>query len=389
MAIDLGQARRSPERAATPASATGGGKAEPWVHPLRRWAQFDLTGGRISLGDLVVFTQQLALLLRGGNGLVPSIDALAEQVESRAFRAALEEIHDRLEAGGELSECLERHPRIFDRLYVSIVRAGEASGKLQSSLEQLGRILETRQRLQSEIREAMTYPIILTVIMVIVVIFMLVYMVPRFGDLFTGLGDELPFSTRLILAAGDFLRSRWWTLIPILGLAAIGGRKIWNLPAVRDAWDRGKMKLPLIGGFFADSYLYQVFSSFGLLLGSRVPHLEAIGIVRRAIRNVHYERFFARLSEHVETGRGVASAFQEADFLPRAVKLMVTTGESSGALDRAMLGLSERYRESLERGIRRLSSMIEPVLLVVMGLMVGFLAISFIVPLFKLSRAVH
>jgi type II secretory pathway component PulF len=389
MAIDLGKLQSSAPAAGAPA-APGRAPETEWVHPLRRLASADLFASRnVPLAERVAFTQQLAMLLRSGNGLLPSLHAIASQTRQPLLRRALESVHDRLESGRPLSDALEQHPEIFDTLYVSIVRAGEATGNLAQSLDRLAAILETRGRVRSQIREAMTYPVFLMVIMSVVVVFMLVYMVPRFGTLFGDMGNQLPWSTRLILAAGGFLRSRWWALPPIMLLTGYGIRRAWRMPSVRNAWDRAKLQLPVAGALFSESYLFQLFSSLGLLLGSRVPHLEAIGIVRRAIRHSQYERFFDELARHVEAGRGVAQAFQEASFLPGTVKLMIATGESAGALDEVMLSLGERYRASLETDIRRLSKLMEPMMLVVMGLMVGFLAVSFILPLFRLSRMVH
>jgi type II secretory pathway component PulF len=389
MAIDLGKLQ-APAPATGPPAAPGRAPETEWVHPLRRLATTDLFAPRsVPLSDRVTFTQQLAMLLRSGNGLLPSLHAIASQTRQPLLRRALERVHERLESGCNLSDALEQHPETFDTLYVSIVRAGEATGRLTQSLDRLAAILETRGRVRAQIREAMTYPVLLMVIMAVVVVFMLVYMVPRFGALFGEMGNELPWSTRLILQSGGFLRSRWWALPPILFLTGYGIRRFWRMPSVRDAWDRAKLRIPVAGALFSEGYLFQLFSSLGLLLGSRVPHLEAIGIVRRAIRHAQYERFFDELAKHVEAGRGVAQAFQEATFLPDTVKLMITTGESAGALDEVMLNLSERYRASMESDIRRLSSLMEPMLLVVMGLMVGFLAVSFILPLFKLSRMVH
>ncbi len=357
---------------------------------FRRFLDIQIGGSsKASLEELVFTTRQLSLLLETGNGLVPSIEAIAKPLRPSDLKAALQSVHDRLEEGAVLSECLERHPRVFDAFYISIVRAGESTGTLRESLDRLVRVLEIRRHLHSRFKEAMTYPIVLTCIMVAVILFMLVYMFPRFSDLFADLGDELPGMTRLLLESGQFLRSRWMFILPMTIMVAVGTRKLLQRPQLRRAWDGAKMGLPMLGVVFKKAYLFQVFSSLGLLLSSRVPHLEAIQITRRAVHNVRFEGFFARLAEHVEAGHGVALAFQESRIFPQTVKLMVSTGEASGALDRIMTRLSEHYREELESDIRRLSSMIEPLMLVVMGVMVGSVAVSFILPLIKLSRGVH
>jgi len=374
---DRGEAQE-PARAPAGRARTGSG-----------WNRGLFSGRRASLDELVLLTRQLSLLLQSGNGLVPSMAALAQQTGSPTMHAVLGDVHERLQEGRTLSSCLEAHPRFFDPLFVNIVRAGEASGELRESLIRLSSILETRRRLRARVREAMTYPLILTVIMAGVVVFMLLYLVPRFGTLFQEMGDALPWSTRLILGSVDLARSRWWALIPMIGVAVVGGRALARREAVRRVWDWLKVSLPVVGRLTTEAYLFQLFSAFGLLLGSRVPHLAAIDIVRATVRHSRYQSFFAELQRHVEAGRGVAQAFREADFLPETVKLMVFTGEMSGALDTVMVHLSEHYREELESDIRRVSTLVEPVMLVVMGLMVGFIATAFILPLFRLSRLVH
>jgi type II secretory pathway component PulF len=389
MAIDLARIQAAPEPHPAPVTvvpehrAASAGRATGWNNPA--WLQ----PRGVPVEELVLFTQQLALLLQTGNGIAPSIEILATQARAPALRIALLDVRQRLVAGSELSEGLERHPRVFDRLFVSIIRAGEKSGELRRSLESLAGMIEVRRRLRARIREAMTYPIVLSVIMAGVVVFMMTYMFPRFADLFADLGNELPITTRMLLGLAGFLRSRWWILPPIAGLAGYGIHRLWQVERVRQGWDGLKLSLPFVGRLYHEAYLYQLFASLSLLLGSHVPHLEAIRIAREAVRNVRYQAFFNRLAESVEAGRGVSQAFVEAPFLPGAVKLVVTTGESSGSLPLVMGRLSERYREDLESDIRRMSTMLEPILLVVMGLLVGLVAVSFITPLFKLSRAVH
>lgn len=390
MAIDLARIQGSEQsaREAPLKEVPAQKKAQPSL--LRKLLSLEI-GGRhnVSLNELVLFARQLALLLETGNGLVPSILSIAPLMHGSKLEKVLKQVGAGLEEGRGLSESLGLYPDVFDTFFVSILRTGEASGSLRKSLDRLAAVLETRQRLRSRVMEAMTYPIVLTVIMAAVVIFMLTYMFPRFSVLFAGLTEELPWNTRLLLGSGELLRSRWWLVLPIAVLVGVGARRLWRVEPVRRTWDAFKLRLPIAGALYTEAYMFQLFSSLGLLLESRVPHLEAFEIARHAINNASFDGFFDNLAEHVEAGRGVAPAFQESKFLPSTVKLMVSTGETSGALDTVMARLSHHYREELERDIRRLSSLIEPIMLVVMGLMVGFIVVSFIVPLFKLSRAIH
>ncbi len=347
------------------------------------------TGNKVTLDDLVLLVQNLVLMLQNGTGLVPAVSAMASQAERPVLRQILSEIRDQLEDGAVLSDCLLRHPKVFDSMFVAAVKAGEASGALAESLSRLSGMLEVRRQLRTRLREALTYPAVVTAVMAIVMVFMLVYMVPKFGEIFRDMGDELPISTRLMLGAAELIRSRWWAVIPTLVAIGVGARWLLRHPRATGLWDRAKLVLPITGRFYGTACLYQIFASLGLLLGSRVPHLEAIAIVRQSVRAPRFEGFFDSLLDQVEAGRGMSRAFTEAPFLPEPVKLSVSTGEAAGALDTVMVRLGDRYREDLESDIRRLATVIEPIMLVVMGVMVGIIAISFILPMFKLSRAMH
>jgi type II secretory pathway component PulF len=345
--------------------------------------------GRVSLEDVVLFTDQLALLLRTGNGLVPSIAALSAQLRSPAMRDVLHRVHCDLQEGSSLSDSLARNPRAFSPLYVNLVRAGEATGDLQGSLGQLAEMLGIERGLRARVREATAYPTVILCLMGAVLVFTMAYVLPRFADLFSGVEDQLPITTRGLIAVASAVHSRWWLFPPIIMTAAASAHWALKTAALRRLWDRAKPRIPLVGRLYEEAYLYRLFSSFSLLLASHVPLLEAIEIVRGLVRDVRYSALFEGLSKNVEVGHGVTRAFQESDFIPDTVKLMVATGERSGALDTVMGTLAVRYREDLESDIRRLSTLLEPALLIVMGAFVGLIALSLIVPIFKMSRTIR
>ena len=366
-------------------TATGG-----LGHALRRLGQVQLFASKnASAEDVIFFTQQLALLLDTGNSLVPAISALAKQAGSPALQKVLAQVTLDLESGADFSGALRQHPEVFDGFFISLIRAGEASGALSESLKRIKGILDVKRSLRTQIKEAMAYPVVLMCVMGVTLVFMFAFIIPKFDAIFDGMHDILPASTRLLLGTSDLIRNHWQIVLPAAVAFAIGLRMLTKLPQVRGIWDRIKPRLPVAGTLTSLGHLHQLFSSFGLLLGSRVPLLETIGIVREAIRSAQYEAFFSRLSRNVEAGEGLAKTFQEARFLPETVKLMVATGEQAGALDTVMVQLSEYYRQELEAQIRRLSVTLEPVMLVVMGTMVGFIAVSFIVPIFKMSQTMH
>jgi type II secretory pathway component PulF len=370
-----------------PSSRRPKGERENFLTRLNKIQLFE--SKKVTPEDVIFFTQQLALLLDTGNSLAPAISALAKNASSPPLKKVLEQVTSDLEAGADFSASLGKHPAIFGSFFVSLIKAGEASGALSKSLKRIKGVLEVRRTLRTKIREAMAYPVVLLSIMGVTLVFMFIFIIPKFESIFAGMEDLLPASTRMLLGTSDLIRTQWMLLLPIALAAAVGLRFLVRRPFLHSAWDRIKLKLPLLGPMASLGYLHQLFSSFGLLLGSRVPLLETIGIAREAIKCTQYELFFERLSRNVEAGEGLAGTFQEARFLPETVKLMVSTGEQAGALDTVMVQLAEHYRQELESNIQRLSVVLEPVMLVVMGTMVGIIAVSFIVPIFKMSKTME
>lgn len=344
---------------------------------------------KVTLDDLTLFTSQLSLLLRTGNSLVPSISILARQGRSNAMKQVLERVNSSLQDGKSLSDSLERSPEVFGSMYVSIVRAGEATGALQQCLEQLTKMLDIQNGLRARVKEAMTYPIVLLCIMAGVMVFMLTFVLPRFGKLFEGIEEELPITTRMLLGSGQLVSTKLWVLVPSVLALALITRWLLSSGILQRVWDRLKFRIPLVGALIEQSFLLRLFSTLSLLLANHVPLLDTIKILRSLVSGSRYRAFFDNLSSQVEAGQGVTPAFKEARFLPDTVKLMVATGESSGALDKVAESLADKYRQDLESGVRRLSTLMEPIMLVVMGALVGLIAISFIVPIFKMSKAVH
>jgi general secretion pathway protein F len=344
---------------------------------------------KVTVDELAFFTRQLALLLRSGNGLVPSIGALAKQGRSTGMRDVLERVHRSLQDGKPLSDSLERSPATFGPMYVNIVRAGEATGALQHSLEQLTNMLDIQRNLRARVKEAMTYPIVLLCIMGAVMIFMMTFVLPRFAKLFEGIEEELPVTTRFLLGLGELLSSRLWVLVPIFLFLVLVTRWALGSPSLKRAWDRARFAIPVVGELIEYGFMLRLFASLNLLLTNHVPLLEAINILKGILRSSRYKSFFASLSSQVEAGQGVTPAFQDAGFFPETVKLMVATGESSGALDKVAASLADKYREDLEMGVKRLSTLLEPIMLLVMGALVGLIALSFIVPIFKMSKAIN
>ncbi len=345
-------------------------------------------GDRIGSADRRFFTEQLALLLETGNNLQASLQALRGQTMKPAMQRLLDELLQDIEQGHQLSGALARHPRIFSRSYVSLIAASEEGGYLHQVLEQLQEMEEKRERLRQTLFSALSYPVFLLLFALAVVIFVLVVVFPKFADLFTLIADELPLTTVWLMAASDFLRLYWPWLLGGL-LIAGGGFAAWaRSDRGRTRIDRIKLRWPLLRNVFLPLYLVQSLRVLGSSLRNGVNILEALHSSREVAGNRVFQRFIGRLEQRVEQGQGIASGFADADFIPPLVAQMVRTGEESGQLARVMLRLADHYERELEQRLETLSRLAEPVMLLVMGGVVGIIVSSLILPIFKLSHAV-
>jgi type II secretory pathway component PulF len=347
-------------------------------------------GGRQRIGsaDRRFFTEQLALLQETGNNLQASLQALRAQSTNPAMQHLLGELQQDIEQGRQLSAALARHPRVFSRSYVSLIAASEEGGYLHQVLEQLQEMEEKRERLRQALFSALSYPLFLMVFALAVVIFVLVVVFPKFADLFTLIADELPLTTLWLMAASDFLRQHWLALG--IGLLSLFGAFGWwaRSDSGRERLDRLKLRLPLLRAIFLPLYLVQSLRVLGSSLHNGVNVLEALHSCREVVANRVFQRFIGRLEQRVEQGQGLASGFAESAFIPPLVTQMVRTGEDSGQLAKVMLRLANHYERELEQRLETLSRLAEPVMLLIMGAVVGIIVSSLILPIFKLSHAV-
>jgi len=346
-------------------------------------------GKKISGRDLIFFTSQLSLMLEIGAPLNTSLAAIAKQITNPDLQRIVGEITNAVEDGKMLSEVLRKYPRFFSAEYVSLVNAGEDSGHLQEMLDRAVELQEKREEFRAALRGAMTYPLVLCIVTVGVIIFMLSFVFPRFTVLFKGVEEILPPTTRFLMASSGFLRADWPFVVAFIALAWTGMTFFLRTDRGRLAIDRLKITLPLISGVTIKVYISQLLRTLGFLIGSNVPLLEALVITRRGMANQLFSRFVDRIYENVEAGKGIAPAFEETDFIPETVTQMIKTGEEAQKLSPVMLRLSDYYEGEIKGQVKKLTTVIEPVLLILMGIVVGLIVVSLILPIFKLSRVVH
>lgn len=344
------------------------------------------TGLRSS--DRMFFTEQLALLLETGSSLHTSLRALKNEGQSAALSAVIESLLSDVSEGRSFSEALSRHQDFFPSSYVNLVAAGERGGFLHEILAQLLRLEEKQAQTRSMLISAFSYPAFLIVFSIAVVIFVLVYVFPKFAALFVAIKDQLPWTTLALMTVSDILRSYWWACLGGLGAGLIAFRYWLLSDSGSILLDGLKLRLPGVRMIFLRLYLTRFMRVMGLSLTNGVTVVDALVSASDVVGNRVFDRFLDEVKLKVQQGSGFSSGFNQAGFIPPVVKQMVSTGDESGKLGLVMERLADYYERELESQLNRLARLVEPAMLLIMGVVVGLIVSSLILPIFKLSRAV-
>ena len=351
----------------------------------------EITIGRrgVTVRDRIFFTERLALLLETGNPLHTSLETLEDQSASPEMRDVIVDLRERVTGGASFSQALSQHPAAFPPAYVNVVAAGEHGGFLFRVLERLRDLDEKRDELRSTLFAAFSYPAFLVVFSIAVVAFVLIVVFPKFSELFQMIWDQLPVTTRFLMVVSAGLRQYW---LPVLSGLVAAGVLAWRWarrPQGRETLESIVLRLPVLREIVGLFQLVQFMHILSLALGNGVPMLDALRSCRAIVAGRAFGRFIERLEQGVTEGRGIAFGFQEAEFMPPLVRQMITTGEETGELVRVMERMAAFYEREWKNRLTALAKLIEPVMLVVMGVVVGLIVSSLILPIFKLSTTVH
>ncbi len=342
-------------------------------------------GRRVQLGALVNATTQLGVLLRSGMPLTRCLEALGEQSEDRRLRKVLAQVRDQVSQGSSLSDALAMHPD-FDGLYVNLVRAGESTGNLERSLEGLGKMLTTRQRLRRRIWGALAYPILMSLVGGGLLVVMLTFVLPQVVQLFDDTDQILPWPTRLLLGTADLLRNHWLGIALLAGFLVAGGILALRNEGVRLRVDGWKLRLPLFGGLLKKAATARIAGALGVLLRGGVPLLEALRASSGVAGNKVLEALLKESAERVRVGSPLAEPLSSGGLLPPVAIHMVRVGEESGSLDEMLLYVAELFEEEVETTVSALSSLLEPLMILVMGAIVGFMVLAILLPILSLNQ---
>ena len=343
---------------------------------------------KISSDDRRFFTEQLTLMLETGSNLHQALTLMREQSQQPAMTRILDGLLEDVAGGLAFSAALSKYPDAFSTTYVNLVAASEGGGFLHEVLAELLKMEEKADELDSTVRAALAYPMFLSIFSLAVIVFVLVVVFPKFSVMFAKIHDQLPSTTIFLMHASDYLRSYWIQTIAGFAAMAILTLRWGRSPNGRNTLDRLKLKVPVIGDVFMQIYLVRSLRVMSLSLENGVNIIDTLGATRDVSENSVIRQFFVDVEEQVQQGNGIAIGFRQAKKIPVLVKRMVATGEESGNLPKVMSRLAEYYERELTKRLKSLSKMAEPIMLMFMGLVVGIIVSSLILPIFKLSRAV-
>jgi type IV pilus assembly protein PilC len=347
------------------------------------------SGGRVALADLVIFTRQLATMIDAGLAIVQSLQALAEQTTNKVMRDVIKDVCARVESGDSFSEALQKHPKVFSRLYVCMVAAGERGGLLAEILARLATYLENAARLRKKVKSAMMYPTVVTVVAILITIFLLVKVVPVFGQIFASFNATLPAPTLYLIKLSDFVK-RFLILFLLAGGGGVYGWLYFiKTPAGRQFWDSRRIRLPIFGSIAHKICLARFTRTLASLIRSGVPILEVLQIVSQTVGNVVMEKAIRTAAGDIERGESISTALSRHPIFPTMIIRMVTAGEQTGKIDNMLERIADFLDEEIETTLSGLTSLIEPILIVFLGVVVGGMVICMFLPIFKLPEIVN
>ncbi|MBB5521030.1 type II secretion system F family protein [Xanthomonas cannabis] len=350
---------------------------------------FGAAGKKVSPKDIAFFSRQMATMMKSGVPIVGSLEIIGEGHKNPRMRKMVGQIRTDIEGGSSLNEAISKHPVQFDELYRNLVRAGEGAGVLETVLDTVASYKENIEALKGKIKKALFYPAMVVAVALIVSAILLIFVVPQFEDVFKGFGAELPAFTQMIVAASRFMISYWWLLLLIVGGAITGFIFAYKRsPRMQHGMDRLILKVPVIGQIMHNSSIARFARTTAVTFKAGVPLVEALGIVAGATGNKVYEEAVLRMRDDVSVGYPVNMAMKQVNLFPHMVIQMTAIGEEAGALDAMLFKVAEYFEQEVNNAVDALSSLLEPLIMVFIGTIVGGMVIGMYLPIFKLGAVV-
>jgi len=339
---------------------------------------------RVSMKDIVIFSRQFSIMISAGVPMVQSLRILVNQTENKKFKKVIGEIGDEVEGGASLSDSLSKRPKIFSNFFVSVVKSGERSGKLDDVLDYLADEISKDYDMGAKIKGAMIYPTVVIVGMVIIGIVMMVFVLPKMMDILTETGTTLPLATRILIGISNFIIHYWWIVVTIVVGIIMGIRAILRTPAGRYTWDSLTLHLPVFGKLFQKILLVRFCRSMNTLLLGGVSIENSLAIAGDVVSNKVYQRLVQQTIKEVEDGNSISTIFLDSPLVPQMVSHMMQVGEGTGKLDVVFTKISEFYNREIDNALANIMSLMEPLIMIILGIGVGVMVAAVIMPMYTM-----
>ena len=344
---------------------------------------------RVKSEEISIMTRQLATLLGAGIPLVQCLDSLVAQTRNSVLKKVIAQIKGSVNEGNTLTNAFSEHPKLFSSIFINMVRAGEASGALDIVLERLADFAEKQEVLKGRLRAALIYPIFMAVIGSAILFILITYIVPNITQVFNEMDQVLPLPTLFLIGMSDFLKTYWWAFLIFLALVFFGFRAFILRPAGRSFWDLFKLKIFITGPVMQKVILARFASTLGSLLESGVGLMTSMQIVRTLVNNVHVARVIDKAMEQIQKGQSMTDALSESEWFPPMFVQMIAVGEQSGNLEVMLDKVAKAYEREVETAIMGMTSLIEPLMIAIMGMAVGFIVLSILLPIFEMNQMIQ
>lgn len=353
---------------------------------LERLAEINIGG--VPMKDKVIFMRQMATMVGAGLPLTRALEIMVQQATNPMFKRVQKEVLAAVQSGKSFADSFREQSDVFDDITLNLIEAGEESGNLETILERLATELEESKTLGDKLRSAMIYPIIILVIIIVVMVLMMLVLVPSMAEIYGDFGAQLPVVTRILMSMSDFFLKFWWAILVVIAVVVIGMKYYLDTKKGKRNFDKLVLKIPAIGAIITKIQLSQFTRLLALLLGSGLSIMKALELTAQSLKNEMFRDTVMSAKEEVEKGGALAIPIARSEYFPLLVSSMIAVGEETGEIDEVLEKVSQYYKEEVNVATSNLSSILEPVFLVIMGLAVGFIALAVYMPMFQLSSAI-
>lgn len=340
---------------------------------------------KISRKEVILFTSELATLIESGVDILKSLTILSTQTHNKHFKIVVDDVISKVKDGKTLSESFRIHPRLFSNLYVSMIHSGEVEGHIDQAFRRLADFLEKEEEFQNSIRTALTYPLFVLILSIITIIVLLGFVIPKLSSMFTDFGQILPLSTKILMAVSDFLCHQGWLLLIFLFILFFLLQRLYHYPQNRVSFDRFKLKMPVLGKIILKTEISRLMRTLSLLLSGGTPIVSALDIGFLIIHNRILKKEIQNFKDQIARGMSFSQCLKGSKFFPDFAINIVTVGEESGTLEKSLLRIADDYEKEVDRTLNTFIHLLEPAVILIMGLVVGFIVISMLLPIFQIS----